>query len=250
VGTAGVVAPTADAPSTGVFVCGVEVDVAAVEPTGSGGSEGAGTVLASGVVGCVEVVLVGGATCVVPVAAACVPVEEVVGGALLDTSVEEVEATGSVDVLLDVPVDDVVEVSEVEKNVYVALDGGGDEGGGEDAGACVVVAADGDAATAGIPIVSTTVGAFANGSGGLDGRGAGVAFAIVSVTTGTRLTTRRPGIRATTCLVAGAGGTTAALGAACSFGTAKLAKCRFGSRSEATAGEAAGNRRASIVGAA
>ncbi|MDE3025377.1 MAG: hypothetical protein KGI93_07380 [Acidobacteriota bacterium] len=61
---------------------------------------------------------------------------------------------------------------------------------------------------------------------------------------------RRAGIRRTTCLAACAGGTTAALGAACSFGIAKLAKCRFGRVSEATGAEADGKRRASIVGAA
>lgn len=179
-----------------MFVCGVAGVLAPVEPTGTGGSEGAGTVLGLGAVGCVDVVVdggVGGATCVVTVVGVCVSVEEVVVGVPLDTFVAGAEVTGSVDVVVGVPEDDVPDVSEVEKNMYVALDGGGDEGGGEAAGACVVVVVAG-AETAGIPIVSTTVGAFANGSGGVEGCGAAVAFAIVSVTTGTRFTTRRVGI--------------------------------------------------------
>ncbi|MDE3191394.1 MAG: hypothetical protein KGL94_11335, partial [Acidobacteriota bacterium] len=134
VGTVGVVAPTDDAPSTGVFVCGVEGVVAPVEPTGRGGSEGAGTVLGSGVAGGVDVVAggVGGATCVVSVAGVWVPVEEVAGGVPLDTSVDGAGVTVVLDVPLDVPVDEVVVegcVSEVEKKTYVAPpDGGGDEG--------------------------------------------------------------------------------------------------------------------------
>jgi hypothetical protein len=248
VGTVGVVDPSSDdAPSTGALVCGVDGVVTVVDPTGTGGSEGAGTEPASGSVG--ETGVTGG----VSVLEVCASVEDVVAGGALETTVWSSEVTGSVEVSAAGCVS-----SDVEKNVYVTSPeaGGVDDGAGvagadagADAGAGVGVA---PAASVGIPpTVSTTVGAFANGSGLLVLDVGGIAtFVCTSATTGTCVTAGFAAIFRSTRGGAGAGGVTPAFGAACSFGTVKLAKRRAGSFSAIAAPRAPGIRSAWIVGVA
>jgi hypothetical protein len=140
--------------------------------------------------------------------------------------------------------------SAAEKNEYVVDEdvvsvgaAGGAAGGATEAA---------DAAKTGSPIESETTCAFANGSAGvLAAPGTVLTFVCESAMTGTRVETRcvTVFVRGAVATPAGGDETGAVRGGACTFGIAKLGKCRSGTCT-AEAVPALRTRRAAIVGAA